>query len=78
MRPLLPQQEPWETDGVSSALGITAINKGSLQQTILWMTQPTAFLGLLPLYRFHGYQCWAIFNCCAEDAQNAVGLALLS
>lgn len=28
-----------ETDGVSSALGIIIINKGSLQQIILWVTQ---------------------------------------
>lgn len=50
MRPLLPQQEPWETDGVSSALGIVIINKGSVQQIILWMTQTTTFLGLQSLY----------------------------
>lgn len=78
MRPLLPQQEPWETDGVSSALGIVIINKGSVQQIILWMTQTTTFLGLQSLYWSHRYLCWAILNCPTEDAQNAMVLALLS
>lgn len=50
----------------------------SLQQAVLWMTQTTAFPGLLPLHWFSQMPALDSSNSSTEDAQNAMGVALLS
>lgn len=76
--PLLHQEEPWETDGISSASGVIITNKKSLQQAVLWMTQTTAFPGLLPFHWFSRMPALDSSNSSTEDAQNVMGVALFS